>query len=167
MIVTLSHAAGQVMLNRVDEFHRDKLLEHRAGYGRSQHSYVMPCIAWWQIREQIERDAYGPNGGKLNDQPKSLYTAIAAVNEAIAERVHHPALVGVAAWGVQAEVIPAWAVDNAWSPMPSGGRFALLLPMPRMYATHMITEWVADVPSPGWYEGWPFREVDSTEFIGL
>lgn len=169
MIVTLTHAAGQAVCNRVNDFHREKLLRYRRPYGRSQHHYTMPFIGWCQVREQIERQAYGPNGGKRADQPRSLYTAIAAINEAIGERENHPALTGSALQGVHADMIPVWwdfDVQAGWSPTPYGQEYALLVPTCRFYYGSMITEWHATSHPEQWDE-WPLREVDSTQFVGL
>lgn len=152
MIVILTHSGGRVVADRVPEVHRERMLRHREPYGRAQHSYILPAIAWRQVLDELTAKAYGPYGGRLQDEPSSVYTAIGRIAEAVAWRENHPALKEQAVRGALSDIFPVWRWWSTWTPYPdqAGNPDAAYVMLPRstMVAGHLVTEWRAVLQDP-------------------
>jgi hypothetical protein len=172
MIVRLTHTQGRVVMDRVPELHATRMQEHRRAYGRSQHDYTLPAIGWRQVLDKLMGGAYGPNGGKLRNEPVSLYTAISRIANEVAKVEHHPGLSGHAVIGVQPDVLPVWKYTTV-SMRPGydiypvyTGEFGTLFPHLRAGNGRDFTEWVFGPPFELQDDlPWEFDERFHLEFV--
>jgi hypothetical protein len=173
MILKLTHYQARVVMSRIPEMHKAAMLEHRVVHGPKAHRYDLPAIAWRQIRDHLWLNPayYGPQGGKLDSQPKALYRAIQLIHTAVLSIEHHPALVRGAVIGHQPQIIPAW---RSWegskygpnSPYPPGEFFLLVPQMLQLHGVDM-TEWryYRDFVGDGW--SWTYQEAAHLAFMGV
>jgi hypothetical protein len=142
MIVRLTHHQANSVARRVSELQSLAMSAHRTKYGRTQHDYDLPAIAWRQILDAMLASCFGPVGGKLDRGVSgSAYRAIRRISEQVKRAERHPALRGAAIEGWVGDVIPAWEVDGGWSPYPGPGRFVLLVPEHVEVHGMRITRW--------------------------
>lgn len=149
MQVTLTNHQARSVINRVDGRYGERMVQHRKPRGKTKHDYFLPAIAWRQILDHLLANSFGPLGGRRQDQPDSLYTAIAHIQAAVSEREHHPALRHEAIAAVSPEMFPVWMSDSGWSPYPTGELRNHFVMIPRAYylKDHLITEWSPVTPS--------------------
>ena len=149
MIVTLTHHQARSVAHRVSKLHHRTMLEHRTKRGRTQHDYDLPAIAWRQILDEMQRVCFGPMGGRLDrGVPKSAYTAIRRIADAVRRIENHPALAERAVEGWVGDLIPAWANrEFRMSPYPPGNEelaaFTVYVPRHLTLNEMQITTWTA------------------------
>lgn len=157
MIVRLTHVQARAIEIRMPELYGASMREHRTTYGRTQHDYDMPAIAWRRILDGMVSQCYGPAGGKLKGQGRpsdSALLAIKRVAEAVKRIEGHPALRSASVEGWVADVIPAWQPmlrhfpEIARSPYPTWDipthqrwTFVLLLPTHSENLGMKVTTW--------------------------
>lgn len=169
MIVRLTHHQARSVQRRVSSLHRQAMLDHRTTYGRTQHEYDLPAIAWEQILEELTETCFGPLGGKLDrGVPKSAYAAIRRISEATMRMERHPALRESGVMGWVGDVIPAWRMPDRWSHLPATGcRFEVLVPSHIVSHGNELTVWTpSDPPPPMLASSWTLTEAAHLDFIG-
>lgn len=166
----------------------EAMREHRATYGRTQHDYDLPAIAWRKILDSMIAQCYGPAGGKLKGQGRpsdSALLAIKRVAEAVKRIEGHPALRSASVEGYVADVIPAWAHQvtvgepgksgfmrvtalNNMTPYPAVEFvFVLLLPQHEHNLGMKVTRWrpIESVLKAGDAWSWTFSESSHLLFV--
>lgn len=168
LIVRLSHHQARAVARRVSTLHRDAMVEHRTTWGRTQHNYELPAIAWRQILDELLATCFGPSGGKLDrGAPKSAYGAVTRIADAVMRIEHHPGLRGRAIEGFVGDIIPAWQVtDDEWSPYPPTGRFELLKPRHSTVNRIDLTMWYPDWIPQDRQRSWTLQEASHSMFVG-
>lgn len=115
MLVRLSHYQQRAVQARVPELHATAMREHRTAYGKSQHDVELPPIAWRQILDMMRDQCFGPAGGRLDrGVPKSAYSAIKRIADAVMRIENHPALHERAVEGWVGDVLLGWWVPGGW-----------------------------------------------------
>lgn len=123
MFVRLSHYQQRSVRARVPELHATAMREHRTAYGKSQHEIELPPIAWRQILDTMRDQCFGPAGGRLDrGVPKSAYSAIKRIADAVMRIENHPALHERGVEGWFGDVLLLWEPGvGRLSPYPSDG----------------------------------------------
>ena len=184
MRIRLSYYQWQSVSARLPELTVRRAVEHRVTATSKSHYYELPAIAWQQIVDILRAEAYGPRGGRREVLPASFYSAKARIEASVAMRLHHPALMKRVVQFAQDEVIPVWATDDGWTPVPPVGLrgvnasesdertpsgFTVLLPHVRTHQGDIVTEWapVRDGVYTGLYVDthWLHREESHLEFV--
>ncbi len=137
-------------------------------WGRKQHDYELPAIAWRQILDELLRSCFGPSKGKLSQGvPKSAYGAVKRIADALMRIEHHPALQGRAIEGWVGDIIPAWRVgDKLWTPYPQTSPFDLLKPQHRTVNQIDLTMWEPDWLPQDRQKSWTLQEANHRMFVG-
>lgn len=150
MIVRLTHHHQSAIRARVPQFYIDQIVIRRVPFGKRQHDISLPAVAWRKIAERLRRDGYGPMGGKTRG-PHALYTGISRIQAAVNRIETHPAMNPRGAlMGVSGDVIPAWTIQEGYSPYPNEiGSFVLLEPIAVEFDGHVVTRWHPRQPSGG------------------
>lgn len=167
MIVRLTHTQGRVVMDRVPELYRIPMELGRTPYGRTQHSYELPAIAWRQILDRLYPQAFGPLGGLSQDAPKSLLTAIGHIQEMVSILESHPAILGLSAWGAHTVVIPAWKFGQMQEVYPiMDAEFGMFNPRVQTSYGHEYTEWVFEPGDGDTSISYTFAEDAHLAFVG-
>lgn len=189
MLCRLTHTQARAIELRMPELYVTAMREHRTVYGKIQHDYDLPAIAWRQILDSMVSQCYGPAGGKLKGPGRpsdSALLAIRRVAEAVKRIESHPALRGASVEGWVTDVIPAWArVIVSGEPGVSGymratslgdmtaypqsdRRFMLLIPQHVENLGMKVTRWEPDAPRFLFADAphqWTFVEASHLSFV--
>lgn len=166
MHVKLTHVQMNAIAPRLPTWLVDMMRENRVPYGRSQHLYWLPAIAWKHALDTLIGSAFGVRGGKLKNVGRpsdATYLAIGRIAEVVKRIEGHPAYRVSAVPGVATEVLPAFRLPGSQvaSPYPNGGRFELLIPHHTRMNGRQFTMWgtASDVEArPLHAQGGPYRE---------
>ena len=169
MIVRLNHYGQRAVRARVPELHAQAMLEHRVARGKTMHDVELPPIAWRQILDIMREQCFGPMGGRLDrGVPKSAYSAIKKIAEAVMRIENHPALTGKAVEGWLGDVVLLWcapAGPQLWSVYPfkveGVASCAWFWPEHRELHGRRITLWrQVDYPPSDAYSLDPYRHTE-------
>lgn len=168
----MTHHAAHAVALRVSDFHRQAMVDHRETYGRTQHHFDLPAIAWRQILDEMKRVCFTPGGGRSREVPSSAFTAIQRIAQAVMEIESHPALRGARVEGWSGMVIPAWVTSTypmdatPYPPAPEiAGMFRLLVPQHETLHGLKVTRWDPVVRmEPA--SSWTFSPDTHWQFVG-
>lgn len=175
VIVRLSHYQARSVAARVSSLHRTALADHWVRATRTQRDYDLPAIAWRQILDELTRTCFGPAGGRLDrGVPKSAYSAIKSIADAVMRIENHPALREASVEGWIGDFIPVFidptTVTRSYSVYPYrvGGvaTMVLLGPVHHTLRRLRITWWRATHWQPVMSMSWTFDPASHTMFLG-
>lgn len=152
MFVRLSHYQQRSVQHRVPGLHGTAMREHRVVRGRTIHDVELPPIAWRQILDMMREQCFGPAGGRLDrGVPKSAYSAIKKIAEAVMQIENHPALHERAVEGWIGHVVLLWEPGvGGLSPYPAEGAVPVWYwPNHLEIAGREATVWTALTGDPG------------------
>ena len=112
---------------------------------------AMPAIAWKRVWDVMFDHCYDNRGMRSKGVRSTDLNALKQIRLALNVRETHPALSGISAIGMIAEVIPAWRPldGQADSPYPvPNGRFLVLAPQHHQMSKQRITTWVPSNKHP-------------------
>lgn len=179
MFVRLSHYQQRSVRARVPELHATAMREHRTAYGKSQHEIELPPIAWRQILDTMRDQCFGPAGGRLDrGVPKSAYSAIKRIADAVMRIENHPAFHERAVEGWVGDVLLGWHLPGevlgslnpdytlrTYFAYPRADMLAVMLgPIHMKVADREVTVW-HPVNRPD-YDAWSLRPETHLMFVG-
>lgn len=166
MIVRLNHYGQRTVRARVPELHAQAMLDHRVARGSTMHDVELPPIAWRQILDIMRDQCFGPMGGRLDrGVPKSAYSAIKRIAEAVMRVENHPALTGKAVDNWIGDVLLLWEPGvGELTVYPHPGATPVLYgPIHLTVADRQVTVW-RPVNRPD-YDAWSLRPENHLAFV--
>ena len=106
---------------------------------------AMPAIAWKRVWDAMFDHCYDNRGMRSKGVRSTDLNALKQIRQALNAREMHPALSGISAIGMIAEVIPVWnnpVVGGCYSPYPLDQRFKILMPEHHAMSGQRVTTWV-------------------------
>ena len=106
------------------------LTEDVVGSSKHRVDVAMPAIAWKRVWDAMFDHCYDNRGMRSKGVRSTDLNALKQIRLALNVRETHPALSGISAIGMIAEVIPAWSNRGVggYSPYPLDQRFKILMP---------------------------------------